>query len=315
VTRRDSLLGRADERLLAMRIRDSWLAVLACALLFGGGARTNAQEPPPVPGAPPAPPATEERWSSFLPLLKDEALARGYELPLPFGTGVTCTLLSGRDIEVTDLRIGVNGAKPSSVSQFVDLGSESNVVNANLKVDAWLLPFLNVYALVGYVYNRSETDVEVSIPKLGGGTSDFRVDVDTTLDGFVGGGGLTLAGGYRDFFVVIDSNYTQTDIGFDDNFRAITASLRAGVQGEIGGTKAQFWTGGAYWDTFNVAKGHTDVPGVGRVDFEAEQGPKYPWLVDFGTNLRVARGFECFVDVAFDLHGGVIATLGPVLRF
>ena len=29
---------------------------------------------------------------------------------------------SGRDIEVTDLRVGTNGADPSSVSRFVDFG-------------------------------------------------------------------------------------------------------------------------------------------------------------------------------------------------
>ena len=133
-----------------------------------------------------AQPQQPERWSSFLPLLKEEALSRGYQLPLPFGSGVTFTILTGRDIEVTDLRIGVDGAEPSSVSQFVDLGSESAVFNANLKLDAWLLPFLNVYALFGYVYNESKTNVHVTLPGPGG--SEFDLDVDTELDGFVGGG-------------------------------------------------------------------------------------------------------------------------------
>jgi hypothetical protein len=251
-----------------------------------------------------------ERWSSFLPLMKEEALARGYQLPLPFGAGVTATILTGRDIEVDDLRIGVDGEEPTSVSQFVDLGSESDVFNANLKLDAWILPFLNVYALLGYVYNESKTNLHVTLPG-----REFDMDVDTDLDGFVGGGGLTLAAGYGEFFMVIDSNYSRTDIGFDDSFRAVTASMRAGVQATLGQKPCQIWLGGAYWDTANVAKGTTDVPGVGRVDFEADQGPVYPWLVDFGGNLRIAPGFEFFVDLAFDLHGGAIFTIGPVFRF
>jgi hypothetical protein len=264
-----------------------------------------------------APPQEEERWSSFLPLLKEEALARGYELPLPFGVGATCTVLTGRDIEVTDLRIGIDGGTKVSVADHVDLGSNSDVINANLKVDAWILPFLNVYALLGYVYNESETDVRVSVPIPGPtpGTYDFDMTVDTNLDGFVGGLGLTLAGGYGDFFMVFDTNWSQTDIGFDDSFRAITASLRTGIQTTFGSTPMQIWTGVAYWDTENTAKGHTDVPGVGRIDFEADQGPEYPVLLDFGTNVRVSRSFEFFVDLAVDFHGGIIATVGPVFRF
>jgi hypothetical protein len=259
----------------------------------------------------------EERWSSFLPLMKDEALARGYVLPLPIGAGATFTVLSGREIRVRDLSIRVNNEPEHSVSHIVDLGSESDVFNANLKLDAWILPFLNVYALAGYVYNESKTNVHVSVPRppAVGGTYEFDMNVDTRLDGFVGGGGITLAGGYGDFFLVVDSNYSQTDIGFDDNFRAITASIRTGFQGKVGTLSAQFWVGGSYWDTNNVAKGHVDVPNVGRVHFAADQGPVYPWLLDLGTNLRISRGFECFADFAFDGHGGIIATVGPVFRF
>ncbi len=256
-----------------------------------------------------------ERWSSFLPLMKEEALARGYELPLPFGAGITTTILTGRDIEVTDLRIGVNGGPLNSVSRAVDLGSESDVFNANVKLDVWLLPFLNLYTLLGYVYNESKTQVHVSLPRPGGGTFDFDLDVDSKLDGFVGGGGLTLAAGYEAFFLVLDSNYSQTDIGFDDSFRALTASMRAGYQSEVGGVPLMTWLGGAYWDTENVAKGHANVAGVGRVDFEADQGPTYPWLLDLGANARFAPGFEFFFDFATDLHGGIIATVGPVFRF
>lgn len=317
---------------------------LACALLLGSAAAARAQDPPrsdpsllafdadarasfaaefPTEQATPTGPAAgqaaaeDERWSSFLPLMKDEALARGYQLPLPFGVGATCTVLSGRDIRVRDLSVSVNGAPSQSVSHIVDIGSTSDVFNANLKLDAWILPFLNVYALAGYVYNESDTKVHVTVPKPPaiGGNFVFDLNVDTRLDGFVGGGGLTLAGGYGDFFIVVDSNYTQTDIGFDDSFRAIVASIRTGFQGKVGDLSAQFWVGGSYWDTNNVAKGHQDVPGVGRVHFEADQGPVYPWVIDFGTNLRIARGFECFADVGFDGHGGIVATVGPVFRF
>jgi hypothetical protein len=240
-------MGRGRHRGPVVGVRRS-IAVLA-ALVALASTRVHAQEPPVTPV-----PQEEPRWSDFLPFLKEEALSRGYQLPLPFGVGTTFTILTGRDIQVNDLSIGIDGAPPQSVSRFVDLGSESDVFNANLKLDTWILPFLNVYLLLGYVYNESRTNVHATV-----GSSEFDVDVETTLDGFVGGGGLTLAGGYQDFFLVVDSNYSKTDIGFDDRFRALTASLRAGFQGEIGDTPAQIWTGVAYWDTANVAKSTTDV--------------------------------------------------------
>jgi hypothetical protein len=119
----------------------------------------------------------EERWSSFLPLMKDEALARGYVLPLPFGAGATFTVLSGRDIRVRDLSVRVNNEPERSVSHIVDLGSESDVFNANLKLDAWILPFLNVYALAGYVYNESKTHVHVSVPSVAWITPSAAVSI------------------------------------------------------------------------------------------------------------------------------------------
>jgi hypothetical protein len=54
------------------------------------------------------------RWSSFLPFMADEALKRGYELPLPFGASAIYDYIQ-RDIKVNDLRIGLNGAPLQSV--------------------------------------------------------------------------------------------------------------------------------------------------------------------------------------------------------
>src|SRR5262245_9377793 len=112
-----------------------------------------------------APLAKPDRWSSFLPLLGDEARKRGIELPLPFGAGLVYYHLS-RDIEITDVRVGRNGAPPQSVSQFANFGSTSDVDNLNVKLDAWILPFFNVYAILGYVWNTSNTRIDVTLPAI-----------------------------------------------------------------------------------------------------------------------------------------------------
>src|SRR6185369_12450498 len=73
----------------------------------------------------PRPVPKPDRWSSFLPLMGDEARKLGIELPLPFGAGLVFYHLS-RDIEVTDLRVGRNGASPVSVSDFARLGARAD---------------------------------------------------------------------------------------------------------------------------------------------------------------------------------------------
>src|SRR5512145_2876709 len=100
-----------------------------------------------------------------LPFLAEEAHKRGVELPRPFGIGMVYYHLD-RAIDVRDVRVGRNGAPPASVSQFAKLSADSKVDNANLKFDVWLLPFLNVYAIAGYIWNESNTTIDVTLPPL-----------------------------------------------------------------------------------------------------------------------------------------------------
>lgn len=253
--------------------------------------------------------ADSDRWSSFLPLMKEEALARGHELPLPFGVGFVYNYLQ-REIEVTDVRVGINGQPMQSVNQFINLGSDSRVNAALLKADAWLLPFLNVYGLGGYLGNRSTSVGEVTI-----GAQQFTFEVPTSLRGVVAGGGLTLAAGYRNFFLTTDANYTITDLGFDDSFRAVVVSLRTGWFGKIGAVPVRLWVGGVFWDTANTASSTVNVAGVGTVQFEADQGPRNPWNASVGCSVVLSRSWDCFVDYGFNLDDVQTFATGLTFRF
>src|SRR5262249_53392118 len=107
-------------------------------------------------------------------------------------------------------------------SEFATLGSSSTVFNANFRFDTWVLPFLNVYALVGYVHNDSDTHLRVTLPVPGPLPGEIvrEATIDTSLDGSVAGAGMTLAAGYKSFFMVADFNYNRADLGFDDKFTA-----------------------------------------------------------------------------------------------
>jgi hypothetical protein len=283
-------------------------SLLITAYLAGEGAAQSTQEQ--------APTGDSDRWSSFLPFMAGEATQRGYELPLPFGVSPIYNYIQ-RDIEVNDLSIGLNGEPPRSVSRFVDLGSKSKVNVGLLRLDAWLLPFVNVYGLFGYVYNQSTTRGIVTLPDLGlpSGDRTFNFSAHTTLGGFVGGAGLTIASGYRELFVMADANYSQTDMGFDDEFKALVVSIRAGWAGKIWMVPTRVWAGMMYWDTANTASATVNVPGQGLVHFEADQGPVHPWNASIGASIAFSRHWECFAEYGFNLDDVQLFATGLTFRF
>jgi hypothetical protein len=305
--------GAGDVRLGNRRQLVRFRTLLAIALLLTARGVCAADAEGPTPRA--ETPAPQPHWSG-LPFLGEEALARGYELPLPLGAGLILTVLDDRQIDVSDVRIGIEGSE-QSVSEFATLGSSSNVFNSNFRFDTWLLPFLNVYALVGYVHNESATSLRVTLPGSGPLPGEIvrETTIDTSLDGYVGGVGMTLAAGYKSFFMVADYNYSRADLGFDDEFTARIGSIRAGWQGKARGRPIQTWLGVGKWDTAATARGHTDLEDGRRLVFEADQHPHTEWMYEVGVNYFPSRRWQVFVDAAADFTGGYALIVGPTFRF
>jgi hypothetical protein len=113
----------------------AWLGILL-ALFFAAPLAAAEQARPIAEGAAAN---DEDRWPYDLPFLADEALKRGYELPLPRGLSALYYYVE-RDIEINDVRLGINGAPLRNVSKFVNLGSKSHVNVAVARFDAWLSP-------------------------------------------------------------------------------------------------------------------------------------------------------------------------------
>ena len=288
-----------------MRIRTLTAVSIGVGLLMWAGL-AGAQTPAP----------DNDRWSSFLPLMKEEAIRRGYDLPLPFGVSVIYNYI-GRDIDVFDIRIGVDGEEPRSVTQFLNLGSNSSVNAALAKADVFLLPFLNLYMLGGYLENESTSKGHVTVPRVvtPGPPREFEFEIETSLSGFVLGGGMTLAAGFAEFFITADANYSVTDIGFDDKFVALVASARAGWNGKFGELPTRVWAGAAYWDTENTARSTVEIEGVGTVEFEADQGPAHPWNASIGGQTIFRKPWEAFAEYGFNFEDVVFFAGGVAFRF
>src|SRR5215831_12864737 len=151
-----------------------------------GGAQTAPSKPMETPIPFEVGPGYVEPWPYALPFLANDVIKRGYTLPLPRGFSLVYTYVE-RDVKIETIKVGVNGAPLRDVSNFVNLGSFSKVNVAVGRFDAWLLPFLNVYAMAGYVSNNTLTKGIVTIPPLlpRGQPRTFEISKTTELGGFV----------------------------------------------------------------------------------------------------------------------------------
>lgn len=109
--------------------------------------------------------------SFTLPIWKDEAEARGYDLPEAFGLNISY-MKQTQDISVDS--VGFEGTIPALLPwnpphQISDLVEVEPIGNGKqmsevltLRGDVWLFPFLNLYGIVGQLKGYSETTINVN---------------------------------------------------------------------------------------------------------------------------------------------------------
>lgn len=153
-----------------------------------------------------------------LPFLAKKIQKRGIELPLPYGVMFNYVHQTAK-LKLTDLSIAV-GDRNFVPLDFVEFDPIENSTNTeNLKVDAWILPFLNVYGL----YARSQT--ESTIPMR------FPLDVDIKVRPDVNSYGLGAVFAYRfnAYFTVLNYNWTWSDVStIDRTLKGKIFSARVG---------------------------------------------------------------------------------------
>ncbi len=270
-------------------IRSALAAGVLASSLFSLGAL--AQQ-----AATPAP-----HWSG-LPIWGAEAEARGYQIPRPFGVGVT--FFSARQpVDIQDLQLGRNGKDPVSVSNFLQIDTvDTSQQNASGKFDVLVFPFLDIYAILGYTAGSTKGLIQVP-GDAGLGFIEPRVlQLDASFSGPTYGAGFTLQGGakvsdWRDLtaIAVADWNRTQTRLSFENESLiahtrpvATVFSARVGLHFTAGPSMgAAIWTGAMHQRIQQTVAGsvaNTDL------QFVVVQSPTQPWnallgaLVEFGKD-------------------------------
>lgn len=275
---------------------------------------------------------------STFPIWGDEARARGYNIPLPFGVNLSYMNIR-QNIDVDSITFsGLKlGDHPIPSDLFnIDVGkTRQRSKSENLRLDMWVFPFLNIYGLVGHTRGSSLSQVSVdadpskytgidriiasAVHRLN--QSGDLQDIDFALDfkGTTWGTGFTLAGGYEKWFALVDTNYTRTEFDIlDGKISAITVSPRVGYRFDMpaisGPSHLSLWIGSMYQDVDQEFKGNisdlhmpaelqpliesVNKDNAGR--FDVKQHLSSPWNTLIGAQYELTQNFNVLAEVGFN---------------
>jgi len=262
--------------------------------------------------------AQAEGLSSSLPLGK--SLAAGNELPLPLGVSANVFYLE-QDLESKSVSIDVPplplpGGPPLQLPPGLPASTaklESRATSTTAKIDAWLLPFLNVYGVAGYVdgeTNASGFSVAGLPPEV---ASLLPSSFSVAYSGPVYGGGATLAAGYDKYFVSLDANYTESDLDIGDStIEAFTLTPRIGINGSLGELEGALYIGAQYQDVDERQNGTVDFPIMGQavpVGYDVISEAEDDWNFLVGINLKTGSNWNYGIEAGFSERKHVMATL------
>jgi hypothetical protein len=254
-------------------------------------------------------------WNRKLPFLAQKVVDLGYDLPLPYGAGLIYAYNDQEQL-IAGLEVGINGRdkEPFEFVSFDRAISRSDSVSA--KVDAWLFPFMNVYATYGWVDGKAPIEILIDgngmlehigiscsgpvQPGLCDSLRDqtFLLPIDSSFSGTTWGIGAVLAGGWNNWFVTVPFNFSRIDLdtASADGGPIITVAPRFGYVFSLGrrGNLALF-AGGNYLDselritgTYRIPAGEEEL----TFDYTVQQENRDEWNLLLGFNWDFSKRFS-----------------------
>ncbi len=176
----------------------------------------------------------EGQYPYVLPIWAQKAYDRGYgdQLQLPFGANLNyVNAFIGMNIVDFELLVGdqdLSGIINTETLNFQEVSATTN--GANFRLDAWILPFINVYGMYSQVTGGTNVTLQptwrdelgeiiLQLPQF-----SSEVEFDAKAYGF----GTTMVFGFDGYFLNTDVNYsaTQTELLKEDvGYLALSARV------------------------------------------------------------------------------------------
>ena len=225
-----------------------------------------------------------------LPFLKETA--GDAELPSAYGIGVDYYFMD-QDYDVESLEVAVPGLTVDDPSVIL---VDNEVEYVDVKIDAWIFPFLNLFAVLGTLNGETTVDLgRVDSPQL-----PFPLGtVDIDYDGTVYGIGLTTVYGRDNWFGSMTATYTDTDLDgdFDSTVRTFTFQPRFGMRY----SNVTAWIGATFLDAEENHSGTLSlgIPDLPPVPFDVELSSANEWNMTLGARVQITEHLEATLDFGF----------------
>ena len=272
---------------------------------------------PAVADTTPEPPDEEAAptWNRPLPFGAEWALKRGIDLPNPFGAGLFVVYMS-RDFEVKDVRVTLASNDPVSIGDVASFDVRNYTALAAVKVDAWILPVLNLYGLVGHTWTDTRLDATITLDPVLGGPVVLEVSQDSEVGGPLVGVGTTMVAGYGPWFIMGDANFNYSDIEiFDNGIAAWFLSARTGWSGSARKGVWRAWVGAAYLAADRTITITETAPVLGEVTVDVDQRPVDPLTYQAGGSLGIGKRWETMLELGSNFDDAFVGVLSATYRF
>ncbi len=220
------------------------------------------------------------------------------EIPNKLGFGLTLYNQT-QPYQIKSLELGVPGIDGATLT---DLPVENSTTSTHFRVDYWVLPFLNVFGLVGKIDSATRVDLEGFDIGLPVGLNDLSID----NDGTVYGAGLVLAVGGKSWFGALAYDYTETELSVTTS--SVSAQIltpKIGLHFDGGAV----WIGAMHQSIEEVHEGTYDLPFLGAVPYKVVLEAKEPWNYTVGGVAGLTKHFVLLLQGGFGDRKSALVTL------
>lgn len=248
-----------------------------------------------------------------LPLLQSFAEERDVVLPLPLGASFVWTELN-RNVAVSDVRLALGDDAPASVERINVPTSKFHASSQIARVDLWILPCFNLYALVGHT--RSTGNAVVTIDRFPLPNSPpVTLDIPVDLSGTTGGWGATSGIGSKSWFAMLDVNQSWTEFSrLEGSLTALVVTPRVGLVINRPRFKGEIHTGAMWQDTAQTINLTIDHPALGNgLHVQVDQFEPRPCNFLVGGLWAIDERLQFFVEGGSGGRSYVVS--GVAVRF
>ncbi len=264
----------------------------------------------------------------FLPTCNERHTKKGNATPRAFGLGIHSFIYEqayyGTELNLTSKYKVTADSIPVTIR--VDSMYQDTYVaelKGSVRPNVWILPFLNVYGIIGYTAGQVDPDIRVPyfyVEVINGTDTILSQRIDTSFsitdkpvfNGPSFGGGATLAVGFSRFFLIADYNYVMSNpLQVDTRLHSHQLSLKLGILfgNKNKQAKGALWAGAMYFKNDQYFSGVVDVRDIDK-DLEKIIGRYVDYSGDVVAYPRQRINFITGGSWLLNQHNNISAEVG-----